>query len=111
LTLTAAPFAGETIEVTIRAARTTGQVVREGTAEVGFWPPGRSTDQSPAHTLPAAWDSAARGFTALADTDGWAPGLWLYRGRVIADTDRGPVTVLTEFNRELGRSFAVPRLG
>jgi hypothetical protein len=95
--LTGVPFAGETIEVTVRAARTTGQVVRSGVAEVDFWAPGADTSQPPDYVLPAAWDNAARGFLCLADTAGWAPGTWLYRGRVTADTDAGPVKGMTEF--------------
>lgn len=98
MTLTGVPFSGETIEVTVRAARTSGgQVVRDGVAEADFWAPGRSTDQPPDRTLPAAWSDDTRGFTVLADTDGWEPGTWTYRGRVHAETDRGWVTGMTEF--------------
>lgn len=95
--LTGVPFAGETIEVTVRAARTTGQVVRQGTAEVDFWAPGRATTEPPDCTLEAPWVPASRGFTVLADTAGWAPGTWTYQGRITTDTELGPVTGWTEF--------------
>lgn len=95
--LTGVPFAGETIEVTIRAAQTNGKVVRSGEAEVDFWAPGRATSGTPDHVLAAPWVPSARGFTVLADTRDWAPGTWTYRGRIIADTDEGPVTGMSEF--------------
>jgi hypothetical protein len=96
--LTGDPFAGETIEVTVRAARTTtGQVVREGVAEVDFWAPRSSLSEPPAYTLPAAWSDATRGFTVLADTEGWEPGTWTYRGRIITETGQGAATGLTDF--------------
>lgn len=93
------PSAGETIEVTIRAARSGGRVVREADrAEVRFWAPGREPGEGePDFTETAEWDDAARGFTAYADTALWAPGTWHYQGRLTAQTGRGPVTGLTEF--------------
>lgn len=95
--LTGVPFAGETIEVTVRAARTTGRVIRSGEALVHFWAPGRDTGQPPDCTLTAGYDAANRGFTTLANTEGWAPGTWTYRGRITADTDSGPVTGMSEY--------------
>lgn len=96
--LTGVPFAGETIEVVIRVARTTGKVVRTGTCEVQFWAPGREPGTgTPDHVLPASWSDEDRGFILLADTRGWPPGSWSYRGKIETVTEKGPATGYSEY--------------
>ena len=70
-----------------------GQVIRDEQAEEAwaeFWAPDKSLADPPDFSLAAVWDSRSRGFTAWADTSSWVAGRWLVRGRVLAQTERGP---------------------
>lgn len=88
---------GETVEVTIRVATTTGNVIRDGHCEAEFFRPGHDPDGSPDFSVPAVWDAAARGFVSWVTTgDGWEPGTWTVQGRIRANTPRGPANGLSD---------------
>jgi len=89
MAVTAAPRAGETIEVTVRCSTTSGEVIRSGHVVAQFWAPGSDRGGEPDRQVTAVFDPAARGFTCWADTSGWVPGTWTVRGAVTAGTARG----------------------